>query len=294
MTDKMEYPDLTKPKNIQFCEHLLLSLTAYPKKDATLSIMNEFNYWLFRCENKILTTMNQPSGEIFPRGSAADFGYPKDALLIGELQGMSCYAVECDTIPENITGELIPVRSFFNLVGTEAVYLAGRAIQLLDWQKNHRYCGNCGRPTNMKTNEFAMVCSACELIVYPRISPAVMVLISRGDDLLLARGSHFKPGVFSALAGFVEAGETLEQCAAREVREEVGLEITNLRYFKSQSWPFPNSLMVAFFADYAGGEINIDPVEIEAAAWFSVNALPALPEPVSISRQLIEAACRMR
>jgi NAD+ diphosphatase len=111
--------------------------------------------------------------------------------------------------------------------------------------------------------------------------------------LLLARGAHFKPGVFSALAGFVEAGETLEQCAAREVLEEVGLEIKNLRYFKSQSWPFPNSLMVAFFADYAGGEINIDPVEIEAAAWFPRDALPPLPEPVSISRQLIETACRM-
>jgi NAD+ diphosphatase len=252
------------------------------------------NYWLFRCENKILATMNQPSGYVFPRGSAADFGYPKDALLIGDLQGLPCYAADCDTIPENISGELIPVRGFFSLVSTEVIYLAGRAIQLLDWQKNHRYCGNCGTPTTMKNNEFAMACSACELIVYPRISPAVMVLISRENELLLARGAHFKPGVFSALAGFVEAGETLEQCAAREVREEVGLEISNLRYFKSQSWPFPNSLMVAFFADYAGGEINIDPVEIEAAAWFSCDALPALPEPVSISRQLIEAACRMR
>jgi NAD+ diphosphatase len=96
------------------------------------------------------------------------------------------------------------------------------------------------------------------------------------------------------LAGFVEAGETLEQCAAREVHEEVGIKITNLRYFKSQSWPFPNSLMVAFFADYAGGEIKIDPVEIEAADWFSLNALPALPEPVSIARQLIEAACSVK
>jgi NAD+ diphosphatase len=117
-----------------------------------------------------------------------------------------------------------------------------------------------------------------------------MVLVERGNDLLLARSPHFKPGVFSALAGFVEPGETLEQCAVREVREEVGIEITNLRYFKSQPWPFPNSLMIAYFADYAGGTITPDPSEIEAADWFSRDALPLLPDPVSIARQLIESA----
>lgn len=137
-----------------------------------------------------------------------------------------------------------------------------------------------------------MSCSACGLLVYPRISPAVMVLIQRGDELLLARSPHFKPGVFSALAGFVEAGETLEQCAVREVREEVGIEISNLRYFQSQPWPFPDSLMLAFFADYAGGVITPDPSEIEAADWFSRKALPLLPDPVSIARRLIDAACR--
>lgn len=136
-----------------------------------------------------------------------------------------------------------------------------------------------------------MVCPACGLVAYPRISPAVMVLIGRGNELLLARSPRFKPGVYSALAGFVEAGETLEQCAIREVREEVGLEISNLRYFRSQSWPFPDSLMVAFFADYAGGSITPEAEEIEDARWFLPNALPPLPEPVSLARQLIDAAC---
>lgn len=186
----------------------------------------------------------------------------------------------------------MPVRGLFNLVGAEAVSLAGRAIQLLDWQKNHRYCGRCGVPTTLKPGEFSLVCPACGLVFYPRISPAVMVLISRGDELLLARSPRFRPGVFSALAGFVEAGETLEQCAKREVLEEVGIEITNLRYYKSQPWPFPDSLMMAFFADYAGGVIDPDPLEIEAAGWFSRGALPTLPEPVTLARQLIDAACR--
>jgi NAD+ diphosphatase len=174
----------------------------------------------------------------------------------------------------------------------EAFALAGRATQLLDWQKNHRYCGRCSAPTAMKPDEFVMVCPSCGLMAYPRISPAVMVLISRGDDLLLARSPHFRSGMFSALAGFVEAGETLEQCAVREVREEVGVEITNLRYFQSQPWPFPDSLMLAFFADYAGGEITPDPSEIEEAGWFPRNNLPPLPDPVSIARRLIDAACK--
>ena len=142
----------------------------------------------------------------------------------------------------------------------------------------------------MKSGELVMQCPSCGLLAYPRISPAVMVLVRDGDKLLLARSPHFKPGVFSALAGFVEPGETLEECAAREVREEVGIEITGLRYFHSQPWPFPNSLMVAFFADYAGGTIIPQPGEIEAAEWFTPGALPILPDPISISRKLIDAA----
>jgi NAD+ diphosphatase len=182
------------------------------------------------------------------------------------------------------------LRAIFHLAGVEIFALAGRATQLLDWQKNHRFCGQCGTPTIKKADELSMQCPSCGLLAYPRISPAVMVLVRDGDKLLLARSPHFKPGVYSALAGFVEPGETLEECAKREVREEVGIEIANLRYFHSQPWPFPNSLMVAFFADYAGGSLKPDPNEIEAADWFSPDALPVLPEPISISRRLIDAA----
>lgn len=254
--------------------------------------MNQPSYWLLRYQDQLLTTLDSDGGDVFPRGPASDFGNPRGALLVGEWRGLSCYAAELDRPPENLRGELMPLRSLFSLVGAEAIHLAGRATQLLDWLKNHRYCGGCGTPTMVKEGQFAMQCPACGLIAYPRISPAVMVLIRRGDELLLARSSRFRPGVFSALAGFVEAGETLEQCASREVMEEVGIRIANLRYFASQSWPFPNSLMVAFFADYAGGDINPDQVEIEDARWFLRSALPALPDPVSIARQLIEAGCR--
>ena len=254
--------------------------------------MNELSYWVLRSDNQVLAVSGGDAATIFPRGQAADFGNPDNALLVGQWQGRPCYAAEIDRVPESVTGELVPVRSVYGLAGAEAFALAGRASQLMDWRKNHRYCGRCATPTTMKTTEFAMACPNCGLLAYPRISPAVMVLIGRGDELLLARSPHFKPGIFSALAGFVEAGETLEQCAVREVREEVGIQISNLRYFRSQPWPFPDSLMLAFFADYAGGEITPDPSEIEAAGWFSRSALPPLPDQASIARHLIEAACR--
>lgn len=253
--------------------------------------MNELAYWLLRIDGQLFTTTSTTGGELFPCRHASDFGNPRESLLVGQWQGLPCYAAELDEPPPDIPGELISIRSLFSLADEETIALARRAALLLDWQKNHRYCGKCSSPTNRKPGEYSMTCPECGLVAYPRISPAVMVLISRGDQLLLARSHRFKPGVFSALAGFVETGETLEQCAAREVREEVGIEITNLRYFGSQSWPFPDSLMVAFFADYAGGTILPDPAEIEDAGWFSRNALPALPEPMSLAWRMIDAAC---
>ena len=251
--------------------------------------MSKPSYWILRCENRLLTTTANGPGSIFPVGLAFDFGNPENALLVGELQGLPCYAADVDQFPEILSGEAAPLRSIFQLGGAETFVLAGRANQLLDWQNHHRFCGQCGTGTAMKSSELAMLCPRCGLTAYPRISPAVMVLVCDGDKVLLARSANFKAGVFSALAGFVEPGETLEECAVREVREEVGIEITNLRYFHSQPWPFPNSLMVAFFADYAGGEIRPDPNEIEAADWFSLDSLPLLPESISISRRLIDA-----
>lgn len=252
--------------------------------------MSETACWILRCEHRLLTIAGNAPGAIFPSGSAADFGNPENVLRIGQWAGLPCYAADVDQLPEIPSGEPTPLRAIFQLAGPETFALAGRATQLLDWQSHHRFCGQCGTPTTMKTGELAMQCPSCGLLAYPRISPAVMVLVRDGDRLLLARSPHFKPGVFSALAGFVEPGETLEECAVREVREEVGIEIANLRYFHSQPWPFPNSLMVAFFADYAGGTITPDPKEIEAADWFALAALPLLPEPISISRRLIDAA----
>jgi len=254
--------------------------------------MTEAAHWILRSENRLLIAVGPGSPSPFLTGRHLGAGKPTAALVVGEWQGLPCYAADVAEFPALPGTEPTPLRELFALAGAEAFALAGRAVQLLDWQAQHRFCGRCGTPTERKADEHAMHCPSCGLLVYPRLSPAVMVLVRDGDKLLLARSPRFKPGVFSALAGFVEPGETLEQCAAREVREEVGIEIANLRYFASQPWPFPNSLMVAFFADFAGGVITPDPTEIEAADWFALDALPLLPEPISISRQLIDAARR--
>lgn len=249
-------------------------------------------YWLLRFQGQIFLMPDETGALAFPSSLPVGVNIDEITLSIGQWQGRWCLAADVRDLPENVPGEWIALRQVFVAVGFEHFMLAGRASQLLDWWKNNRFCGRCGAKTEKRADEFGMSCPSCGLISFPRISPAVMVLIRRGRELLLARGPHFKPGVFSALAGFVEVGETIETCAAREVQEEVGLKITNLRYFQSQPWPFPDSLMIAFHADYAGGEIVCDPREIEAAAWYSIDDLPLLPDPVSIARRLIEDARR--
>jgi NAD+ diphosphatase len=208
---------------------------------------------------------------------------------LGALNGRQCYAAE---MPDG-TGPadgliLLGLRETFDRLDEELIWIAGRANQLVDWNRSHRFCGRCGHPTDDRKEERAKICAACGLINYPRLSPAVIVAVVRGDRLLLASNKRFKPGFYSVLAGFVEPGETLEDCVAREIREEVGISVTNIRYFGSQPWPFPNSLMVAFIADYAGGQIRIDRSEIADAAWFTADNLPAIPPRLTIARHLID------
>jgi NAD+ diphosphatase len=180
------------------------------------------------------------------------------------------------------------LRDLFGLVETTLAALSGRAYQLLEWDRNHQYCSRCGSPNESRKDERSRVCPRCGFTSYPPVSPAIMILVTHGRKLLLARKPAFPQGRYSALAGFVEPGETLEDTVARETREEVGVEVKNIRYFGSQPWPFPHSLMVAFTAEYAGGEIRPDGVEIEEARWFEPDQLPKLPPPISISRRLID------
>ena len=211
-------------------------------------------------------------------------------LYLGTWNGNHCFAVElADEVAAPDGMQWSGLRALFPRIDDGFLALAGRAAQVLEWDRSHRFCGRCGTATETRPKERVRACPACGHASYPRLSPVVMALITRGRELLLARSPHFVKGMYSALAGFVEAGETLEECLAREVREEVGIEIAGPRYFASQPWPFPHSLMIAFRCEYAAGELNPDPSEIEDAGWFDIDALPPLPHRLSIARKLIEA-----
>lgn len=181
------------------------------------------------------------------------------------------------------------LRDLFGIAESAHFAMAGRASQIIAWHRTHQFCGRCGAPTSESERGRAKYCPSCRLSFYPRLSPSIIVLVTRGEEMLLARNVRWPAGRYSTLAGFVEPGETVEEALHREVHEEVGIEVTNLRYQGSQPWPFPNSLMVGFHADYGAGEIRLQREEIADARWFHFSALPEIPGRTAISRWLIDA-----
>lgn len=232
---------------------------------------------------------------------------PAAAVLpLGELDGRRCVAVALELDPagdeedptgpgsREIPGGLAPagLRELFARLGDgPLLQMVVRASEMVEWYLAHAFCGRCGGPTVLSEVEMARACAACGTLHFPRISPAVITLVHRGREVLLARNRGFRAGFYALVAGFVEAGETLEQAVHREVGEEVGVEVDELEYFGSQAWPFPSQLMVGFFARYAGGEIRVQESEISEARWFHVDRLPApqdRPAPYSIAGRLIQ------
>ncbi len=209
-------------------------------------------------------------------------------LYLGSLRGRPCHAAEVETSAPPPGMQFESLRALWTRLDEGLLGVASHAAQLIEWDRTHQFCGRCGTPTQRRADERARHCAACGLTAYPRLSPVVMVRITRGREILLARAPRFAPGVYSVLAGFVEAGETLEQALRREVVEEVGIQIRNPRYFASQSWPFPHSLMIAFTAEYAGSELQVDGRELLDAGWFAPEALPGLPSPMSMAWRLIQ------
>lgn len=247
-------------------------------------------WWFAFVSNQILVQA-EASVETVPFvPSLADIGLqPLRTQFLGTLDGAPCYSAEllAETIaPRNMSFK--GLRDLYGSLDEDLFVLAGRAVQIVEWDRTHQYCGHCATPTIQLPGERAKRCPACALVNYPRLSPAVIVLISRGEEILLARAPRFREGMYSILAGFVEAGESLEETIVREVREEVGVEVCNIQYFGSQPWPFPNSLMIGFTAEYAGGKIVVDPQELVDARWFHKHNLPLIPPKLSIARKLID------
>jgi NAD+ diphosphatase len=239
---------------------------------------------------KILVGGTEDAPAIPAFATLAAAGVAGTPHFLGNLGDAACIALMLpDDTPEPAGMRYVGLRSLFLRIPDPLLALAGRAFQVVEWDRTHRYCGRCGTPTRTKADERAKECPACGLVAYPRVSPAMMALVTRGREILLARSHRFVNGVYSALAGFVEPGETIEDCVRREVREEVGVEVDGITYFASQSWAFPHSLMIAYTAEYAGGDIRLEDAEIADARWFALDALPPLPPNVSIARRLIDA-----
>ena len=212
------------------------------------------------------------------------------ALPLGRWDGRYCQVAQAPHDEAPSGHAYIGLRALFGAVGDDMLGVASRAFQVSEWARTHRFCGACGTPTQLAPGERAMRCTACGHLAYPRISPAMMVLIKKGRQRLLACHANAPYKRFTALAGFLEAGESIEEAVHREVFEEVGLRVHNLQYFGSQSWPFPHSLMIAFTADYLDGEIVTDPNEISEARWFGPDdEWPQLTHTVSIASELLAA-----
>ena len=230
--------------------------------------------------------------EVFVDDRPADASWP--AHFVGMVDGQAWWAVDVPRDEDPSDGAATDLRRYHGMAPEHHWLAAGRAVQVVEWARTHRFCGRCGEPMQLVAGERAMRCESCELLSYPRLSPAMITLVTRGDpgprqEALLARGVQWQVPMYSCLAGFVEPGESLEAAVTREVAEEVGVEVASPRYFGSQPWPFPNSLMIGFRADYVAGDIVCDPAEICDAGWYRRDDLPMIPPGISIARKLIDA-----
>lgn len=213
-------------------------------------------------------------------------------LYIGIINGRSCYSINLteNISPNNLPDylSLINLSQLYSSVEDDLFWTAGRAFNLINWHRTHLFCGKCGTLNQEKSDELAKVCPNCGLIDYPAMAPAIIVAIVKDHKILLARNKQKAYQHYSVLSGFVESGESLHDCVRREIMEEVGIKVKNISYFGSQPWPFPNSLMIAFTAEYESGEIEVDGKEISEAGWFSKDELPILPGSISIAWNLIQ------
>ncbi|MEI6205746.1 MAG: NAD(+) diphosphatase [Desulfuromonadales bacterium] len=283
-----DYPELINiPFNNSFIRDLFV-----PGDPRYSQNPREPGYWAVIQGNNIILQSGDaapvlPFGEL-PEWLATD----TDPLCIGLWRGrpLRIFPLEAGSIVQTpFMAEAL--NAVVQTMDNATLGIGGLARQILHWEHQSRFCSLCGGITQPFRREWARQCSVCNSRQFPKISPCAIVLVRRGDEVLLVRNAAWPPGRYSLAAGFLNFGESLEDCAAREVREETGIEISDIRYVASQSWPFPSQLMAGFVATYAGGELVVDHNELEDARWFSICSLPTLPPTRSIARRIIDTFC---
>jgi NAD+ diphosphatase len=251
---------------------------------------NEPAYWFAFSDDKLFIENNGSSCQIpFAQDLSVFNLEPVRRQYLGKIDGHPVYSAELASNSSAPSGMAFEgLRQVYERIEEGLFWVACRAVQIVRWDRTHQFCGQCGTPTKTKAGEYAKVCTKCGFMSYPRLSPAIITAVTKGDKILLARGRRFAGVMYSVLAGFVEPGETAEECLKREVREEVGIEVKNISYFGSQPWPFPNSLMLAFTAEYESGQIIVNKSELVDAGWFTADNLPPIPGKLSVARKLID------
>ncbi|KAB0666227.1 NAD(+) diphosphatase [Oryzomonas japonica] len=249
----------------------------------------EEGYWAIMQGNSILVARDE-NGLSLPQGGLPGWLQPKaPPIFIGQWHGKPLRAfVVASDLPLQAPFEAEAFNAAEQRLDMATLSVGGLAKQILHWDQQSRHCSRCGAPTEPMTGNWGKRCTGCGTEHFPHIHPCAIVLVRRGDHLLLTRKAEWPAGRYSLVAGFVDFGESLEECAIREVREETGIGIENVRYVGSQNWPFPAQLMAGFVADYADGEITVDLSELEDARWFPLDALPSLPPRRSIARWILD------
>ena len=237
-------------------------------------------YYLFQDRSLLLTAGNRVPEELSALEGAMQFALD---------DGVNCVTAQVDTVPAGL--HPVDLRASYDVLPFADYLRAGKAAELLFWHSHHRYCGKCGTLLEWRT-EISKWCPECQTELWPQLSPAVIVLIHRGDEILLVRSRTFRGNYYGLVAGFVEFGESLEECVRREIREETHLEVEDVRYFGSQPWPYPQGLMIGFTARYKSGEIELQSEELAAGGWFNIHRLPEIPKPLSMARKLIDSYIR--
>lgn len=270
-----------------------------PQHDISKNSLQEGLWFLFSRDRLVVRECEDGGAEIPRRYSAAEDPAADTALdalaslagrvmYFGTLDGLPCYAGDFASDGDLPQGwAALGLRPLYGRIPQDLMRTSRFAAHLLHWDRSSRFCGACGAPNQDKEDERAKVCGYCGNLAFPRLSPAIIVAILDGKNILLAHNRRFSAPIYSLIAGFVEIGENLEDCVVREVEEEVGVRVKNIRYFGSQPWPFPDSLMLGFIADYAGGDVRVDDKELQDAKWFCPPDMPVLPPSDSIARKII-------
>ncbi len=248
-------------------------------------------YWFVFHKDSILLTKEQDGSFSVPCQESVPLCASHNTHIMDvseSIDGIEVKAVSIDSpVTDDFTFEMCNLRKSFYKLSSQLYKMAGKCHELLYWDRNTRFCGICGAPMVMDT-VISKRCTNCGKIMWPQLATAIIVLINRGDELLLVHARNFKSDFYGCIAGFVETGESLEEAVRREVMEETHIEITNLRYFKSQPWPYPCGLMVGFFAEYKSGELALQKSELSKGGWFNKDNLPTIPEKLSLARMLID------